>query len=342
MQKRPLWLIQLLHFEYWTWWKFYLPMVPYYLYLAAKTRSLTFFTNVNTCFENAGFFETEKDDILAKISPEYLPISILIKKEQTFQFVLEQIVKNNLTYPVLAKPNIGERGNGVTKIESETDLKNYHAQGFDFLLQEYIHYQTEFALLYYRYPNAAKGTISSLTAKAFLSVTGTGQNTILELMQQTDRARFQIERFQKTNYVNMSEIIPKGQNRILEPIGNHCRGTTFLDSNAQITEKLISTFDQICKPIEGFHYGRFDLRVSSLDELYQGKNIKVLELNGVNADAAHIFDPNYSLLQAYKDVAKHWRVLAEISNIQKANGIKAVPLQKILQLLKIHFFSKND
>jgi hypothetical protein len=342
MQKRPLWLVQLLHFEYWTWWKFYLPMVPYYLYLAAKTRSLTFFTNVNTCFENAGFFETEKDDILAKISPKYLPVSVLIKKEQTFQYILEQIVKNNLNYPVLAKPNIGERGNGVTKIENENSLYNYHAQGFDFLLQEYVHYQSEFALLYYRFPNQKTGHISSLTVKKFLSVTGDGQNTVLELMQQTDRARFQIERFEKLNYVDLTEILPKGTIKILEPIGNHCRGTTFLDANSSINTQLIKTFDEICTPISGFHYGRFDLRVSSLEDLYLGKNIKVLELNGVNADAAHIFDPNFSLFQAYKDVAKHWTVLAQISLQQKALGVDTVPVRTIFKLLKKHFFSKND
>jgi hypothetical protein len=339
MQK-PLWFVKLIHFEYWTWWVFYIPVLPYYLWLAFKNRSLTFFTNVNTCFENAGFFETSKSQILSQIAPTYLPKTIFIKANTIFEDVLPQLAKQHIQLPAIAKPDIGERGQNVAVIEDLVALQKYNQLGFAYLVQEQITYTTELALLYYRLPGQVKGTISSITGKEFLAVTGNGHSTIEQLMQQNNRARFQIHRLRSTG-LDLKQILAPQQKLVLEPVGNHCRGTLFLNKNRLINNTLTEVFDHICLPINGFHYGRFDLRVASLDDLYQGKNIKIMELNGVNSDAAHIFDPNYKLITAYKDVATHWRILAEISAIQSARGILPVPFKTLWKVVKKHFFSSK-
>ena len=66
----------------------------------------------------------------------------------------------------------------------------------------------------------------------------------------------------------------------LVPYGNHCRGTKFIDASNLITPKLTDTFNTICNQIEGFNYGRMDIMFSSYDELENGINFQIVEING--------------------------------------------------------------
>ena len=218
-------------------------------------------------------------------------------------------------------------------------LKKYHSLGENYLIQEFIDFEVELGVLYFRMPKASFGKITSITRKSFLTVIGNGKNTIAELMEQSDRARFQLDSMKLKMGEAINKILKNEEALLLEPIGNHCRGTTFIDNNNLINSQLDKIFDHICLPIEGFHYGRFDLRVKSIEDLYLGKNIKIMELNGVSADPGHIYDPNYKLFTAYADVAKHWKILADISIAQQKLGIKPIPLKILWPVVKEHFFN---
>ena len=155
----PLWLIKLFTYEYWTWWAFYLPLIPYWLYQAFRTKSLTFFTNADPCIDYGGFFGESKIDILKQIPAQYLPQTVFITQGCSFEFVLEQI--KTLEYPLICKPNVGERGTEVEKITDEKALKNYFdSHPIDFIIQEYIDYDIELGVLYYRMPQEEKGYVS--------------------------------------------------------------------------------------------------------------------------------------------------------------------------------------
>ena len=69
----PLWFIKLFKYEDWTWWMFFLPLVPYWLYLAIRNRSLTYFTTANPCIPDGGVFGESKMDILNLIQNICLP-----------------------------------------------------------------------------------------------------------------------------------------------------------------------------------------------------------------------------------------------------------------------------
>jgi hypothetical protein len=60
------------------------------------------------------------------------------------------------------------------------------------------------------------------------------------------------------------------------------------------------------------------LKIKNIDDLHTGKYLKVMELNGIASEPAHIYDANYSLLQAYKDILYHWRIIWEIYKQNKA------------------------
>jgi hypothetical protein len=338
--RQPLFLVKLLNYEYWTWWVFYLPMMPYWLYQAWRTRSLTYFTAANPFIELGGFFGESKINILNHIAPQFKPKTLFFERGIAFENLLKTIENQQLSFPIIIKPNIGERGTQVAKISDKKELDDYLQQNTaDFIVQEFIDFGIELGVLYSRLPGQSKGQISSLTLKEFLSVVGDGHSSIEELMQQNNRARFQLEAMRTRLGVSLQQILAKGEKKLLEPIGNHCRGTKFINANAKITPELSSVFDQVAANIPDFHYGRFDLKVKSWEDLYQGKNIRIMELNGASSDPGHIYDPHYKLIDAYRDLAKHWRILADICIEQHKKGIYPAPISEVWAAAKVHFWS---
>lgn len=109
--------------------------------------------------------------------------------------------------------------------------------------------------------------------------------------------------------------MPLGENKVLEEIGNHCRGTKFIDATEIISNELVAVFDKITDDLKDFHYGRFDLKVDNLEHLKMGKNIKIFELNGVNSEVAHIYDPKHSIFYAYKTVFKELRIVYRLTKV---------------------------
>src|SRR6185295_3698276 len=114
-------------------------------------------------------------------------------------------------------------------------------------------------------------------------------------------------------YANrLTDVVPVDDRIELVSIGNHCLGTKFLNANSLITEKLSESFDIISKQIDGFYFGRFDLRTSSVEDLENGK-VMIMELNGCGAEPAHIYQPGFSLVEAMKVLFRHWHDIYRIS-----------------------------
>ena len=122
--KIPLFIYKILHFEYWPLKVFYLPMIPVWIYLGLKTRSLTFFTNINPLMEFSGMFGASKQGILEQVSPQYRPVSVLVSAQNLNEkHIIELMNIHHLDFPIILKPNVGERGVNVQKINSVQELK---------------------------------------------------------------------------------------------------------------------------------------------------------------------------------------------------------------------------
>ena len=283
--------IKIFRFEFWPWKVLYFPLLPYYLYLSLKNRSLTFPSIVNTSLRNGGFFDENKQEILTKIPEDFLPKSIYVQPYTVFFEVLKKIEVKNIGFPLIAKPLNDQRGKDVSILSGETKLLQYFQKiGKDFVIQEFITYPIELAILYSRMPNEPKGIVSSITFKEFLTVSGNGKDDIETILRKNPRAEMIWVDLQKNTKTDWKKILIKDETQVIEKIGNHCRGTIFRNATEIDKGKTAEVMDKILKEFEGFNYGRFDLKVKSIADLYEGTNIKVLELNGVNADAAHIFD----------------------------------------------------
>ena len=307
---------RLLKYEFWPFWIFYFPFVFVWLYYSMRFRSFSYFCLANPGIEFGGFFQYSKGELLKKIAKQYLPDSYYFNHLNEVPSIL------GIHYPFICKPDIGERGKGVVLVSSEeewSDLKK-EIEG-PFIIQSYIDYTVELGVLYYKKPSGESG-ITSIVSKNFLSLTGDGESSIRSLINQNLRAYNRLEFLEEKFKNRLDEVLGIGQKLVLEEIGNHSRGTEFLSSNHLINRKLVRVFDGIAKNIQGFQYGRFDIRVKSIEDLYKGKNIKILELNGVNSEAAHIYDPKMSLLDAYSDVLYNLNIVYEIAKEQKSKGLR--------------------
>ncbi|WP_317899595.1 hypothetical protein [Aurantibacillus circumpalustris] len=328
--KTPLFLVKIFRYEYWPWGLFYLPVLPYWVYLSLRNKSFAYFSVANPGIELGGFYGESKSEILSLINKRHLPKSISAAKGIRFEEIKSKLQLEEIEYPIIAKPDVGERGNDVCKINNENELITYHNNSnFFYIIQEYIDYDFEFGVLYSRMPDSTKGVVSSVTLKEFLSVVGDGKSSILELMKKSTRARFQINRFKKEMGDAIHKIPLLNEKVLLEPIGNHCRGTRFINFNHIINQNLHEVFDEISLPINGFYYGRFDLKAKSVEDLQKGISIKIMELNGASSEPGHIYDSDYTLINAYKDLLAHWKRLADISAMNIKKGEQAVSFKLI-------------
>ncbi len=332
--------LKLTHFEFWPYWIFYLPFIPYYIFKSIQYRSFCLFTNINPSIYLSGIVGESKEEILSMIEPIHLPrTEYYIIDEGNIEEVVHHI-NQHFTLPIILKPDVGERGNLVEKISNENELQNYlNAARGKYIAQEFITSPYEFGIMYYHIPDTEEFKITSIVQKGFLHVVGDGKSSIKTLLEKQYRALL-VWDYLQSHLKDVWNNIPKiGEKIYPQPIGNHCKGTMFIDSNDLITAELTHKVHSIAKNIPEFYYGRFDVKANTLEEFKKGEGIKIMELNGVTSEPGHIYDPNFRLLDAYRDLIKHFKIIIRISNKNKARGFKPASFREVYQLLS-NFYSK--
>lgn len=317
----PFW-IRLTNWEFWPMNITYIPVIVYYLFLSLKARSFGFFAAVNPSIENGGMRGEPKCKLLQKLPEKYYPKTVFIAKSTSQEELLDYIKKNEFSYPIIGKPDIGERGICVKKIDTEQELIQYHSamHDLDYMIQAYIPFEDEYAILHYRLPNESNGKIISVCKKGFLKVIGDGKKSVMELILDYPRAVLQLERLTKIlgedlHFIpNEDEIFPLGH------IGNHSLGTEFMNFNHEIDDDLVEVFDQIEQSLDGVFYARYDLRCKSMEEMKKGNHIYIVEINGTGSEAAHIYDTKMNFWNRYKSMFQLWSIMYKIARINKKNG----------------------
>jgi hypothetical protein len=313
--------IRLLNWEYWPFTPVYIWLYPIWFFLCLRARSLFFFAASNPRIKNGGFLNESKEDVVALIPEQYHPQTAFFSIPANGAIVLNELRRNGLAFPLIGKPNVGGRGRGVKVLADETAVINYVAQAYlDFHIQEYVPWKNEVGIFYYRYPGQANGEISGMVKKEFLSVTGDGQHSIRELLLQDKRALMYMKGLECMHGEGLKQVLPAGEKMIVSPYGNHARGSLFLDHSHLVDEALRATIDNICQQIPEFYFGRLDIRYNTLEELKQGRNFAIIEVNGAGAEPTHIYDPRHSLFFAWKEIVRHWFILERISRMNHRLG----------------------
>lgn len=310
------------------------PVVFIWLWFALRARHLFFFSAANPAIETGGVLGESKINILRRLPSRVVPKTIFVEAGTQVGTIQQAMQSAGLTWPVIAKPNIGERGFLVSKLRSEEELNAYLATcPPDFLLQAYIDAPIELAVMHHRMPDSGQGLVTSICVKETLSVTGDGHSSVRDLMLKNLRSKFQLDRFMREKPALLKKVPENGEVLELEPIGNHCKGTKFLNGNDLINEDIHAVFNQVAAQMEGIHYGRFDLRCPSIEALRRGEFL-VMEYNGVAAEPAHIYDPAMPVLEKYSTIYRHWRIIYNIYKQQKAKGVKPMSLKEALAAVK--------
>ena len=319
-----LWNIK--HWEFWPTYMFYLPNIPYAAYLALKAKNLVFFSATNPAIKHAGNGSESKFSTLQLIPNNYKPTSIFIKANSSVQNSLKKFKENKIEFPLIVKPDIGFRGLLVKRIYDESELINYLTkyQKLNLIIQEFVDYKNECGIFYHRIPNETRGKITSITLKKYLTIIGDGNSTLKQLIELNDRAKLYLPLLQELHQKNLDLIIKNDEEFILNIIGNHSKGTQFINGNHLISEALENTLDCIAQQIHSFYYGRLDIKYNNLEDLIALKNFKIIEINGIISEPTHIYDPNkISYFKALKEIRKHWKLIYTIATQNhKINNIK--------------------
>lgn len=319
-------------------WAANLPLLFIVGWFALRAKRLFFFSAVNPVIETGGAWGESKFNILRRMPDSHVPPTIFVKQGTDFQQIIERMREVGLdAWPVIAKPDVGERGFLVTKIKDEAHLLDFVSKHpIDFLIQGFVEMPLELAVMCHRMPGSQKTQVTSICVKETLKVIGDGRSTIRQLMLRTDRASLQLARFEVEKPELLGQVLAKGQILELEPIGNHCRGTMFLNGNHHIDDSLTQAFESVLSQMDDIHYGRFDMKCHSIEHLRSTGQFKAVEFNGIGAEPAHIYDPTYPLWNKYRDIYQHWKVIYNIYKVQAANGVEPMSLKEGIESLRVY------
>lgn len=321
--------------KYLPFWTFHIPTAPYIAWLALKARSPFFFGATNPCMADHGFRPMTKHQLLDQIDSAYLPKTIVVERDADIDVVERTMGEAALAFPIVAKPNRGERGWRVVKINDRNALQAYlKRSNGEVILQEYLAQPYELGVFYWRLPGEKQGHISSIVRKELYQVVGDGRTTLRALVAaQPEKLRF-FNAVRDSFADRLDTVIPAGEILVLDIVGHLGHGTIFKAANDLVTEQVRDTFDKISAGIDGFYYGRYDVKVADLTRFQQGEAPKVLEVNLTASIPSHIFDPDVSLWEAYRVMFYHWKVLYEIARANNRRGVPYIRISQAVNYLK--------
>jgi len=325
--------------EFWPPWVFYPPLLIYIFWLGLRHRCPTLFTAANPAMPAGGLVGESKFDIMRGLGrePEIARTAMIAVRDtpdERSRNLRRFLQEHHLDYPVVLKPDVGERGEGIQILRSEPEaVAACAAIRADHLLQEYVP-GPEYGVFYYRLPDEKRGHILTITDKRFPAVIGDGKSTLEKLILADDRAVCMARFYLNLHAEQLYRVPAAGERVPLVQIGTHCRGAMFLDGTSLRTPALEEAIDRISRRYQGFYFGRYDVRVPSVEDFQAGLRLKVLEVNGVTSEATSIYDPSHSLLDAYRTLARQWALAFAIGAQNRRRGIEPLAAWEFLRLLK--------
>lgn len=333
------WWIKLTNYEYWPMWAFYICLFPFYLIQIIKNRHLFFFTNVNPGIDEfGGLFFDSKNGIDQLIPTKFRAKSILVNEINEEKFLIN--VKD-FHFPVILKPDNGERGKDVFLLNNVNEFNQLKQNYKDYLIQEYIDTDCEYGVFVVFFPHTAEFKITSLTEKKYFEIEGDGFNNIEKLILQKDRGIVSFEKLKNNSKLDLNCIPLKGEKLIIHKMGNHNKGTEFIDIGNKISDKMNEQFSALMTMLPGIQYGRFDVKTKSFTDLETFDYMKIMEFNGLAAEPIHIYDSRVGFMNAIKSFLTHHRLIIDISKYNKQKGIKPASSIKTLKKVYSKFFKIN-
>jgi membrane protein DedA with SNARE-associated domain len=327
---------------------FYIPLAVQWFWLGFRYRDVSLPALANPMIEVGGLWGESKSSymrLLTEPQRTWLADFITIRREQVggsdCERAFRAMAEAGLSYPIVAKPDIGWRGYGVEVIENAAELRAYLAAfpiGESVILQRPIFSDGEAGVLYVRMPGNEEGKILSLTFRYFPFVIGDGHSALRDLILRDPRtawkagAHFGLDTTHLGRDLQDLDRIPAaGETVRLSFIGSNRVGGLYRDAREHITPALTRRFDEISKGLPEFYYGRYDIRFESLERLRNGEGFCIIEINGAGGESINVWDPGMPLGQVYSELFQQQRLLFEIGGRNRANGFRSPGARAVLR-----------
>jgi membrane protein DedA with SNARE-associated domain len=329
---------------------FYLPLVFNWIALGIRHRSLTLPTCVNPAIPTGGMWGESKSDVLMDVSGDarrYVADFVVLRRRSDpaalrydVDGALALLAAKGLGFPVVAKPDVGWHGYGVRLIADAAALADYldhYPAGEQVILQRFVPHACEAAVLYARLPGDRCGRVLSLALRYFPHVVGDGRSTVRALIGRDCRARWRAAlhlgadpSHSGPDGAALDRVPASGEVVRIALIGNQRAGALYRDGRVYLTSALEQRIDEIARSMMEFHYGRFDLRFESLDQLGRGEGFSIVEINGIGGEAIDAWDPHLAVREVYRRFADQQRILFMIGALNRTRGFAPEPVSAFL------------
>lgn len=333
-------------YEFWPTWLMYLPVIVQWLLLSVWYRSFTLPLLANPRLPISGMvgvpksvlFEQTQGYCAAAILPWFLHQVTDDPIGEQLETISAQMLERGFSFPVVCKPDIGCRGSGVKLIPDAEAMQrcvaNYLPKS-GMLIQRLSRWEPEAGVFYVREPEQEQGEIISMALKYMPYVVGDGKSTVGELVAMDVRASQLKHLYRQRHGKDWSEVLPIGEPFRLVFSASHSRGAIFRDGNYLVTECLSQKIDQLMKDIPEFHYGRLDIKFSNIENLQQGKQIEIIEINAASSESLHIWDKDMPFSKAISVLLKQYRLLYKFGAQNRRRGYKTPSLKELVSRWKL-------
>ena len=317
--------------EFWHPFVYYAPVIVDVLLMTIRHRGLVM-TAANPAMPMGGLIGESKSAILEGLgSGTEIPHWVFLEPNgDQVPKALAFVAAENLTLPLVLKPDAGQRGSGVQVLHTEAELQTaLDTMDVPSILMEYAPGQ-EFGVFWVHHPGASEGKIVGVTIKEMPRVTGDGERTLEQLILADPRAVALHRIYAEENSGRMDDVPAAGTHIPLVEVGTHSRGAIFLDGQHLITPDLQAAVAQLAGRYPGFHLGRFDFKAPSQEHLMRGRDLRVIELNGVTSEQTEMWDPKHSLWTTYRMQHAQWARAFQIGDQCAKQGAKVSGVGQVL------------
>ena len=117
-------------------------------------------------------------------------------------------------------------------------------------------------------------------------------------------------------------------------VGSIRVGGLYRNATKFVTPELNERIDQIARSMPDFHFGRFDVRFKSVEELQRAESFQIIEVNGAGAEAIHVWDPEASLREVYGELLKYQSLVFKIGAANRAKGLAPMSVGELIRFTR--------
>lgn len=353
-------------FEFWPTWVIYLALAPAFVRWTLRARHPLAFTACNPGIENGGGVVGEsklgildnlrRGAIDAGLSPGLVaaccrtwpiePGDPAQRTERLIAFLADPA--NDLRFPIVLKPDEGQRGFSVRVVRSIEDAERcFSTVPGRVIVQPWHHGPGEVGIVWLRTAAASADggarSIYSITLKEFPHIVGDGERTIETLILRHPRFRLQAGRFLSRLAGRRLAVPAPGERVPIALAGNHCQGTLFRDGARLITPALGASIDALCRAFPGgLDAARLDIRYASEADLRAGRldPDSIIELNGTLGETTNIYDPDKPLPWSLAVLRGQWAAMYALGRERMNAGARPLSLGRFVAILVRHRLSR--